>query len=55
VAGPNDYPSAGYADIDAKIGDGNIHIAAAGVGPWNGFSGIPILADGDDATSNSTN
>lgn len=41
VVGPNDYPSAGYASLDAKIGAGDVHIAAAGVGPWDGFTGIP--------------
>jgi hypothetical protein len=41
VVGPNDYPSAGYAGIDAKIGAGDVHIAAAGVGPWDGFTGYP--------------
>ena len=48
LAGPNDYPSAGYAGIDAKVGAGDVHIAAAGMGPWDGFTGLPILADGDD-------
>jgi hypothetical protein len=41
VAGPNDYPSAGYAGMDAKIGAGDVHIAAAGAGPWDGFTGYP--------------
>lgn len=45
VAGPNDYPSAGYAGLDAKIGAGTVHIAAAGAGPWDGFSGIPTLSN----------
>ena len=44
LAGPNDYPSAGYAGIDAKVGAGEVHIAAAGMGPWDGFTGLPILA-----------
>jgi len=43
VVGPNNYPSAGYASIDAKVGAGDVHIAAAGVGPWDGFTGIPTL------------
>jgi hypothetical protein len=47
VTGPNLYPSAGYAGIDAKVGAGDVHIASAGMGPWDGFTGIPILADGD--------
>ncbi|HET7330254.1 MAG TPA: hypothetical protein VFJ26_05600, partial [Dyella sp.] len=45
VVGPNDYPSAGYASLDAKIGAGDVHIAAAGAGPWDGFTGIPYLGD----------
>ncbi|TBR39052.1 hypothetical protein EYV96_02070 [Dyella terrae] len=43
VVGPNDYPSAGYASFDAKIGAGDVHLAAAGAGPWDGFTGIPYL------------
>lgn len=46
VVGPNDYPSAGYASLDAKIGAGDVHIAAAGAGPWDGFTGIPYLGGG---------
>ncbi|MEO5831535.1 MAG: hypothetical protein ABIQ36_13300 [Rhodanobacter sp.] len=46
VVGPNDYPSAGYAGLDAKIGAGDVHIAAAGAGPWDGFTGIPYLGGG---------
>lgn len=37
--GDTQFPSAGYAGIDAKIGVGDIHIAAAGVGSWDGFTG----------------
>ena len=44
VVGPDNYPSAGYASFDAKIGAGDVHIAAAGAGPWDGFTGIPYLA-----------
>ena len=44
VVGPNNYPSAGYAGIDAKAGAGPVHIAAAGAGPWDGFTGYPTLA-----------
>jgi len=46
VVGPNDYPSAGYAGLDAKIGAGEVHIAAPGAGPWDGFTGIPYLGGG---------
>lgn len=46
VVGTNDYPSAGYASLDAKVGAGDVHIAAAGAGPWDGFTGIPYLGGG---------
>ena len=38
VVGRDFYPSAGYAGIDAKAGAGDVHIAAAGLGPEDGFS-----------------
>ena len=44
VVGPNDYPSAGYAGLDSKLGAGEVHVAAAGAGPWDGFSGIPTFS-----------
>jgi len=43
VVGPNDYPSAGYASLDAKVGAGDVHIAQVGAGPWDGFTGIPYF------------
>ncbi|MGN2252468.1 hypothetical protein ACFWZ4_03770 [Frateuria sp. GZRe12] len=46
VVGPNDWPSAGYASFDAKLGAGDVHIAAAGAAPWDGFTGIPYLGGG---------
>ncbi len=46
VVGPYNYPSAGYASLDAKVGAGDVHIAAAGAGPWDGFTGIPYLGGG---------
>jgi hypothetical protein len=39
LVGPDYYPSAAYAPIDATNGAGAIHIAAAGVGPDDGFTG----------------
>jgi hypothetical protein len=39
VLGEDHYPSAGYTGIDAKIGVGDIHIAAEGAGPDDGFTG----------------
>jgi len=38
VVGHDYYPSAGYAGIDAANGVGPIHIAAAGLGPDDGFT-----------------
>ena len=39
MLGDDHYPSAGYAGIDAKIGVGELHIAAEGMGPDDGFTG----------------
>src|SRR6202140_226702 len=39
VLGEDHYPSAAYAGIDAKIGVGDIHVAAGGAGPDDGFTG----------------
>jgi hypothetical protein len=39
VLGDDHYPSAGYAGLDSKIGVGDLHIAAEGVGPDDGFTG----------------
>src|SRR4030088_47040 len=44
LVGNDHYPSAAYATIDAANGVGNIHVAAAGVGPQDGFSAYPALA-----------
>jgi hypothetical protein len=38
VLGGDNYPSAGYASLDALAGAGDIHIAAAGAGPDDGFT-----------------
>ena len=38
LVGKDFYPSAAYATIDAKKGAGDIHIAAAGRGPDDGFT-----------------
>jgi hypothetical protein len=46
LVGPSDHPSAGYAGLDARMGAGDVHIAAAGKGPWDGFTGIPYLGGG---------
>lgn len=38
VLGETNYPSAGYATIDANGSVGPIHLAAAGLGPTDGFT-----------------
>jgi len=38
VVGGDYYPSAGYAAIDASVGVGDVHIAATGLGPDDGFT-----------------
>jgi hypothetical protein len=38
VVGADYYPSAGYAGIDARVGVGDVHVAAAGLGPDDGFT-----------------
>jgi hypothetical protein len=38
VSGDDAYPSAGYASIDAIAGVGDVHVAAAGLGPQDGFT-----------------
>ncbi|HEX2864518.1 MAG TPA: hypothetical protein VHN99_08105 [Deinococcales bacterium] len=39
VVGQDHYPSAGYAGSDAIAGVGDVHIAAEGLGPQDGFTG----------------
>jgi hypothetical protein len=39
LVGADHYPSAAYTSIDTKIGAGDIHVAAEGVGPDDGFTG----------------
>jgi hypothetical protein len=39
LVGPDFFPSAAYASIDAVNGVGAIHIAGAGQGPEDGFTG----------------
>lgn len=41
LSGAARFPSAGYVPITADFGAMRIHIAAAGVGPEDGFSGYP--------------
>lgn len=44
VVGPDYYPSAAYYDLTG--GDGNIHIAGAGQGPEDGFTGYRAFGGG---------
>jgi hypothetical protein len=39
LSGPNDFPSVGYSSLDPVAGAGPIHVAIAGVGPQDGFTG----------------
>jgi len=45
IVGDDYYPSAGYASIDDKVGAGDIHVAALGAGPDDGFTLYPPLAN----------
>jgi hypothetical protein len=38
LVGPHNFPSAAYATFDLKSGLGSVHIAAAGLGPDDGFT-----------------
>jgi hypothetical protein len=44
LTGDNDYPSAAYAPLDAHVGIGDVGIAQAGAGPWDGFTSYRVLA-----------
>ena len=46
LTGDNDYPSAAYASLDAKIGMGPVAVAAAGAGPWDGFTSYIAFGSG---------
>jgi len=47
LVGPDFFPGAAYTTIDLRRGAGNIHIAGAGAGPQDGFTGYPKLAGGN--------
>jgi hypothetical protein len=36
LTGDNDFPSAAFAGMSAKVGMGNVQVAASGAGPWDG-------------------
>jgi hypothetical protein len=38
LTGDNNFPSAAFAGLDDKVGMSDIQIAAAGAGPWDGFT-----------------
>lgn len=38
VVGNDYYPSAGYVSLDALVGVGDVHVAAIGLGPQDGFT-----------------
>jgi hypothetical protein len=46
LTGDSNYPSAAFAGVDDKVGMGDIQIAAAGPGPWDGFTGIVAYGAG---------
>lgn len=46
LTGDNNYPSAAFAGLDAQVGMGNIQVAAAGVGPWDGFTSYVAFGSG---------
>ncbi len=46
LTGDDDYPSAAFAGVDAKIGMGDVQVAAAGPGPWDGFTNYVVYGSG---------
>jgi hypothetical protein len=46
LTGDTNYPSAAFAGLDAKLGMGNVKIAAAGAGPWDGFTSYVTFGSG---------
>lgn len=49
LVGPDHHPSAAYTSFDVEDGAGSVHIAAAGAGPEDGFTGY--AAFGGDGVS----
>lgn len=41
LTGPDFFPSAAYASLDAVAGAGDVQMASAGVGAWDGFTAYP--------------
>src|SRR4029079_10591848 len=46
LTGNNDFPSAGYAPLDAQVGMGPVHVAQAGAGSWDGFTSYVVFGAG---------
>jgi hypothetical protein len=46
LTGDNDYPSAAFASLDALVGMGPVYVAAAGPGPWDGFTSYVAFGSG---------
>jgi len=49
LVGPDFFPSAAYTHIDATNGAGDVHVAAAGAAPDDGFSGYTFFSGGNTA------
>ncbi len=45
VVGEDYYPSAAYTTLDPRTGIGEVHLAAAGVGPVDGFTGYAAFGE----------
>ncbi len=46
LTGDNDFPSAAFAGLDAKVGMSDVHVAAAGAGAWDGFTQYVVYGAG---------
>jgi hypothetical protein len=46
LTGDSTYPSAAYAGLDASVGLSDIQTAAAGAGPWDGFTSYVVFGSG---------
>ena len=46
LTGDSNFPSAAFAGLDAKVGLSDIQIAAAGAGPWDGFTSYVRFGSG---------
>jgi hypothetical protein len=46
LTGDNDFPTAAYAPFDAHVGMGDVAIAQAGAGPWDGFTSYVQFGSG---------